>query len=140
MPVRSTENCTEIPTLVISTCGRSMEKLMFSSHTIGLQLQMMKMYGNDRNNVIQCLFIFVLIDGIHSCIYIYIYIYIYLLKLYYGKIYPWDCLVSRQGNELILFSSQERKTFLERTNFDVKLKRLFLSLTEQSWGPRIVTP
>ena len=49
-----------------------MEKLMFSSHTIGLQLQMMKMYGNDGNNVIQCLFIFVLIDGIHSCIHIYI--------------------------------------------------------------------
>ena len=48
-----------------------MEKLMFSSHMIGLQLQMMKMYGNDGNNVIQCLFISALIDGIH---YVYIYI------------------------------------------------------------------
>ena len=59
-----------------------MEKLMFSSHTIGLQLQMMKMYGNEGNNAIQCLFIFVLIDGIHSCIHIHththIYIYIYI--------------------------------------------------------------
>ena len=102
----------------------------------------MKMYGNDGNNAIQCLFIFVLIDGIHSCIHVYVYI--YLLKLYYGKIYSWDCLVSRQGNELILFSSQEtnynkKKTFLELTNFDVKLKRLFLRLTKQSWGPRILT-
>ena len=44
---------------------------MFSSHTIGLQLQKMKMYGNDGNNAIQCLFISVLIDGIHSNIYIY---------------------------------------------------------------------
>ena len=107
---------------------------MFSFHTIGLQLQIMKMYGNDGKDAIQCLFIFVLIDGIHSCIYI------YLLKLYYGKIYSWDCLVSRQGNELILFSSQEtnynkKKKFLELTNFDVKLKRLFLRLTKQSWGP-----
>ena len=69
MPVQNTENCTEIPTLVISR--KSMEKWMFSSHTIGLQLQKMKMYGNDWNNVIQCLFISVLIDGIHSNIYIY---------------------------------------------------------------------
>ena len=39
--------------------------------------------------------------------------------------------MSRQGNELILFLSQEtnynkKKAFLERTNFDVKLKRLSL--------------
>ena len=48
------KNCIEIPTLVISR--KSMKQLMFSSQTIGLQLQKMKMYGNDENNAILCYF------------------------------------------------------------------------------------
>ena len=64
----------------------------------------------------------------------YIHVYIYLLKLYYGKIYSWHCLVSRQGNELILFSSQETNYNKKKHFWNLQVEKTFLKADKAKLG------